>query len=109
MTAPLSAQAVGRVRFRVVAFAVGLAGITYLDRICISTLAPAIMRDLSLTKLDMSYVFSAFAVAYALFEIPSAWWGERIGTRRVLTRIVCWWSTFTIATASVWGYASMLP
>ena len=46
----------------------------------------------------MSYVFSAFAVAYALFEIPSAWWGERIGTRRVLTRIVCWWSAFTIAT-----------
>jgi len=108
VTAPLPARAVGRVRFRVVAFAVGLAGITYLDRICISTLAPAIMHDLSLTKLDMSYVFSAFAVAYALFEIPSAWWGERIGTRRVLTRIVCWWSTFTIATASVWSYGSML-
>jgi MFS transporter, ACS family, glucarate transporter len=108
VTAPLPTPVVGRVRFRVVAFAVGLAGITYLDRICISTLAPAIMRDLSLTRLDMSYVFSAFAVAYALFEVPSAWWGERIGTRRVLTRIVCWWSTFTIVTASVWGYGSML-
>ena len=103
-----AAPAAGRVRYRVVAFAVGLAGITYLDRICISTLTPAIMRDLALTKLDMSYVFSAFAVAYALFEIPSAWWGERIGTRRVLTRIVCWWSAFTIATASVWSYGSML-
>lgn len=98
----------GRVRYRVVAFAVGLAGVTYLDRICISTLTPSIMRDLSLTKLEMSYVFSAFAVAYALFEVPSAWWGERIGTRRVLTRIVCWWSLFTIVTASVWSYASML-
>jgi MFS family permease len=109
--APLSAigsAPAGRVRYRVVAFAVGLAGITYLDRICISTLTPAIMRDLALTKVDMSYVFSAFAVAYALFEIPSAWWGERIGTRRVLTRIVCWWSAFTIATASVWSYGSML-
>jgi MFS family permease len=103
-----AAPAAGRVRYRVVAFAVGLAGITYLDRICISTLTPSIMRDLALTKLDMSYVFSAFAVAYALFEIPSAWWGERIGTRRVLTRIVCWWSAFTIATASVWSYGSML-
>jgi ACS family glucarate transporter-like MFS transporter len=108
VTAPLPAQPAGRVRFRVVAFAVGLAGITYLDRICISTLTPAIMRDLALTKLDMSYVFSAFAVAYALFEVPSAWWGERVGTRRVLTRIVCWWSAFTIATASVWSYGSML-
>jgi MFS transporter, ACS family, glucarate transporter len=108
VTAPLPARSPGRVRFRVVAFAVGLAGITYLDRICISTLTPAIMRDLSLTKVDMSYVFSAFAVAYALFEVPSAWWGEQIGTRRVLTRIVCWWSAFTIATASVWSYGSML-
>lgn len=98
----------GRVRYRVVAFTVALAGVTYLDRICISTLAPAIMRDLALSKLEMSYVFSAFAIAYAAFEVPSAWWGERVGTRRVLTRIVCWWSTFTIATAAVWSYASML-
>ena len=98
----------GRVRYRVVAFAVALAGVTYLDRVCISTLAPAIMRDLALSKLEMSYVFSAFAVAYAAFEVPSAWWGERVGTRRVLTRIVSWWSVFTIATAAVWSYASML-
>jgi MFS family permease len=40
--------------------------------------------------------------------VPSAWWGERVGTRRVLTRIVCWWSAFTIATAAGWSYASML-
>lgn len=29
-----------------------------------------------------------FAVAYAGCEIVTAWWGERIGARRVLTRIV---------------------
>jgi MFS family permease len=104
----MPSERAGHVRYRVVAFTVALAGVTYLDRICISTLAPAIMRDLSLTKLEMSYVFSAFAVAYAAFEVPSAWWGERVGTRRVLTRIVCWWSVFTIATAAVWSYASML-
>jgi len=96
------------VRYRVVAFAFVLAGITYLDRICIATLAPAIMRDLSLSRLEMSYVFSAFAVAYALFEVPSAWWGQRIGTRRVLTRIVCWWSAFTLATAAAISYPSLL-
>ena len=56
----------------------------------------------------MSYVFSAFTIAYALFEIPSGAWGDRIGSRRVLTRIVVWWSTFTIATAAAFNYASML-
>lgn len=95
-------------RYRVVAFAVALAGITYLDRICISVLAPSIMRDLSLSRIEMSYVFSAFAIAYASFEIPSAWWGERIGTRRVLTRIVCWWSAFTMATGVVSSYTTLL-
>lgn len=93
-----------RVRYRVVAFAVALAAVTYLDRVCIATLAPEIMRDLSLSRIQMSYVFSAFTLAYAIFEIPTAWWGEKIGTRRVLTRIVTWWSAFTIFTAAAWNF-----
>ena len=42
------------------------------------------------------------------FEIVSAWWGEKIGARRVLTRIVIWWSAFTMATAGAWNYSSLL-
>ena len=97
-----------RVRYNVVGFCVALAAVTYLDRVCISILAKDISRDLGLTQLQMSYVFSAFTLAYAVFEIPTAWWGERVGTRRVLTRIVMWWSAFTIATAGAFNYASLL-
>jgi ACS family glucarate transporter-like MFS transporter len=104
----MASTPVGRIRYRVVAFAVLLGGITYLDRVCIATVAPSIMRDLVLTRLQMSYVFSAFAIAYASLEIPSAWWGQQIGTRRVLTRIVAWWSTFTILTGAVFSYPSLL-
>jgi MFS transporter, ACS family, glucarate transporter len=110
ITAPqvaVSSQ-IGRVRYRVVAFAVALASVTYLDRICISILAPSMMRDLSLSRMEMSAVFSAFAIAYASFEIPSAWWGEKVGTRRVLTRIVCWWSAFTMLTGLVTNYVVLL-
>lgn len=96
------------VRHRVVALAILLAMVTYLDRVCISKLAPDIMRDLSLSKVQMGYVFSAFALAYALFEIPTAWWADRQGTRRILTRIVVWWPGFTIATAAATGFASLL-
>jgi ACS family glucarate transporter-like MFS transporter len=96
------------VRYRVVAFTLLLAALTYLDRVCISTLAPSIMRELGLSRMQMSYVFSAFIVAYAAFEIPTAWWGERVGTRRVLARIVLWWSSFTIATGLVSSYKAML-
>jgi len=97
-----------RTRHRAAGFLLALAAITYLDRVCISILAPYISRDLNLSKVEMSFVFSAFAISYAGFEIATAWWGERIGPRRVLTRIVGWWSCFTVATGLAWNYASML-
>jgi MFS family permease len=97
-----------RVRYQVLAFTVALAGVTYLDRVCIAQAANPIMRDLGLTKVQMGFVFSAFTLAYALFEIPTGIWGDRIGARRVLTRIVVWWSTFTVATAAAFNYASLL-
>ncbi len=96
------------VRYRVVAFTMTLAAVTYLDRVCISILAPNIMRDLRLTGIQMSYAFSAFTLAYALFEIPTAWWADRVGSRRVLTRIVLWWSAFTMATAGAFNYTALL-
>src|SRR5262245_19673352 len=52
-----------RVRYRVLTMAVLLAAVTYLDRVCISITAPDMMRDLSLTPVQMSFVFSAFTLA----------------------------------------------
>ncbi|WP_406697414.1 MFS transporter [Singulisphaera sp. Ch08] len=97
-----------RVRSVVLMLAVCLAGITYLDRVCISLTAPYMMRDLGLSEVQMSLVFSAFVLSYAIFEIPTGWWGDRIGPRRVLTRIVIWWSGFTIATAAAFNYSSLM-
>jgi ACS family glucarate transporter-like MFS transporter len=95
-------------RHRVVAALVALAGVTYLDRVCVGVLAPSIMADLRITQMQMSWIFSAFTAAYALFEMPTAWWGDRTGSRRVLTRIVVWWSGFTMLTAAATSYAVML-
>jgi len=97
-----------RVRHQVVALSVLLAMVTYLDRACLGKLAPEIMRDLDLSLVQMSGAFSAFALAYALFEIPTALWADQRGTHNVLTRIVVWWSTFTIATAGAFSHASLL-
>jgi MFS family permease len=96
------------VRHRVVAFTVALAAVTYLDRVCIAVLAPKISAELGLSRIEMGYAFSAFAVAYALFGVPAAWWADRDGARRVLTRVVLWWSVFTMATAAAWNFASLL-
>ena len=85
-----------------------LAGVTYLDRVAISTLRDPIMASLDLTMDQMSYVFSAFTLAYAIFDMPTAWWADRIGSRKVLTRIVVWWSAFTMLTAAAFNYPAML-
>jgi len=96
------------VRHKVLAMTMALGAITYLDRVCISVTGPSIARDLNLSPTQMGYVFSAFYVAYALFEIPTGWWGDRVGTRRVLTRIVCWWSAFTALTGFAGSYSSLV-
>src|SRR5712691_938619 len=97
-----------RVRAHVLSFAFLLAVITYLDRVCIAAAAPFIMEDLHLSVLQMSVVFSAFTLAYSLFEIPSGWLGDVKGPRRVLTRIVLWWSAFTMLTAAGRGFTSLV-
>jgi len=99
---------VGNARGRVLSFAFFLAVVTYLDRICISAAAPSIMADLNLDMIQMSVVFSAFTLAYSLFEVPSGWLGDVIGPRRVLTRIVLWWSAFTMLTGLARGYQSLV-
>jgi sugar phosphate permease len=82
--------------------------ITYLDRACIGTLAPGIIRDLGLTTVQMGYVFTVFQLAYALFEIPTARWADRKGTRSVLSRIVLCWSALTAATGAAFNYPVLL-
>ncbi len=97
-----------RARRTMLAFALGATAVAYLDRICISTAAPAIKADLGLDDAQMGYVFSAFTLAYALFEVPSGWLADRFGARLMLTRIVIWWSAMTAATGLAQGFASLV-
>lgn len=97
-----------RARYWVIVFAIALAVIQYIDRVCISQAMPAIAKDLSLSDVAQGAIFSAFTLAYALFEIPTGWLGDKIGARRVLLRVVLWWSFFTAATGWAWNYSSMV-
>ena len=74
--------------------------IVYLDRVCILTAAPAIRRDLHLSDAQMGYVFSAFTLVYALMgNLPAGWLVYWFGPRRMLARVVTWWSAMTALTA----------
>lgn len=89
-------------RYRVLAFVATLAMITYLDRSCFSMAAVDIAKATGCSKEEMlRWATSAFALAYAIFEIPTGWLGDRFGPRNTLIRIVLWWSLFTGLTAMV--------
>lgn len=97
-----------RARRKLLAFTTILAIITYLDRVAISSAAPAVRSEMGLDPVQMGWVFSAFTWAYAIFEIPSGWMGDVMGPRKVLTRIVLWWSAFTAATGLAWNFTSLV-
>lgn len=96
-------------RHRVLALLFLLSIITYIDRVCISVAGPRMQKDLTISASQWGWVVGVFAIAYAAFEIPSGAMGDRIGPRKVLTRIVIWWSAFTSFTGLAWNYRALLP
>ncbi len=92
----------------VVGLLVLLFAITYLDRICISVAGPRMQDDLGIDPIGWGWVTGMFTVAYCLFEIPTGMMGDRLGPRRVLTRIVVWWSAFTALTGAMTSFYPLL-
>jgi MFS transporter, ACS family, glucarate transporter len=97
-----------RTRYWVVAFALSLAMIMYIQRVAISAAAPYITKEFNLTNTEMGWVFSAFAASYALMEIPMGLMGDKLGVRRILTQVVLLWSLFTALTGAAWNLISLL-
>jgi MFS transporter, ACS family, glucarate transporter len=103
-----SSEAGTRVRFRVMLFLCVLSFLTYYDRQCIVRAQESIQTSLSISDGQMGIVFGAFWLAYALFEIPGGWMGDRTGARFTITRIVLAWSLFTALTGAATGFYSLL-
>jgi MFS transporter, ACS family, glucarate transporter len=85
-----------------------LAIITYLDRVCISVAGPRMQDALHISPEKWGWVGTVFLLGYGLFEVPTGHLGDRIGARRVLTRIVLWWSAFTALTGAISIYPWLL-
>jgi ACS family glucarate transporter-like MFS transporter len=96
-----------RTRYWVIVFAVSLAIVQYIDRVAISQAMPAIAAEMKFDAAQQGMIFSAFTMAYALFEIPTGWLGDKLGAKKVLLRVVLWWSFFTAATGWMWNFTSM--
>jgi sugar phosphate permease len=80
--------------------------VTYVDRVNISAAAPMIMKEYHFSKITMGIIFSSFVWAYAIFQVPGGWMGDRFGPHKVLGSIVAYWSLMTALTARAVGVAS---
>ncbi len=85
-----------------------LAMITYVDRVCISAAKEPIANEMHLSDTAMGLIFSAFALGYALAQIPCGWLADRLGPRVALTVVVTLWSLLTSLTGSAWNLTSMV-
>src|SRR4051812_39200784 len=97
-----------RVRHMVLALTVFAYAITYMDRQVLAVARPVISKELGISLIMMGNITFAFRMAYALFQIPGGWLGDRFGARKALTAVVTWWSIFTALTAAAWSGVSML-
>ena len=95
-------------RYWVVAFALALAMIMYIQRVAISAAIVPIAADLHLDQKEKGWVLGAFGLSYALFEIPMGLMGDKLGVRRVLTQVVLLWSLFTALTGAAWNAVSLV-
>ncbi len=101
-SAAVAAETPTRVRYGVLGFVCSLSMITYLDRVCFGSAMPHMVEALGLNSVaDLKWAVTAFAFAYAVFEVPSGWLGDMYGPRVTLIRIVLWWSLFTALTGLV--------
>lgn len=82
--------------------------LTYIDRAAISSAKEPIAAELALSDQSMGAVFSAFALGYALAQIPSGWLADRVGPRIALTAVVSAWSLFTALTGAAPGFWALL-
>jgi len=87
------------IRYVLVAWLLVLSAVAYLDRTNISIAGLEIGKEFKIDHAHLGWVFSAFLIGYACFQIPGGVLARRFGPRVVLAISVTWWGLFTALTA----------
>ena len=88
-----------RVRFFLAFLLFILSGVAFLDRTNLSIAGLQISTEYGLGNQRLGWIFSAFLIGYAGFQLPAGWLATRFGPRRVLALGVLWWGVTTALTA----------
>jgi MFS transporter, ACS family, glucarate transporter len=89
------------IRYLLVSWLFVLSAVAYLDRTNISIAGVRIGREFAIDNTHLGWVFSAFLIGYATFQIPAGLLAKRFGPRVILSLGCLWWSFFSVLTALV--------
>lgn len=83
--------------------------LTYVDRVNVSTVVASneFLQEIPLSKVQVGFVFSAFAYPYLLFQVIGGWVADKFGPRKALTVCGIIWAGATVATGLVHGMVSL--
>ncbi|RRV10422.1 MFS transporter [Pseudomonas sp. v388] len=101
MAVPLADARVGRHRFVILALIFVVTVLNYADRATMSIAGTEVVKDLGLDPVMLGMIFSAFAWAYALGQVPGGWLLDKFGARRVYGCSLFLWSLFTMLQGTV--------
>jgi ACS family glucarate transporter-like MFS transporter len=63
----------------------------------LSIAGPAMIAELGLSELQLGTIFSAFALGYAIFQLPGGIFGDVVGPRLAVTLMAVAWGSLTLA------------
>ena len=101
MDVPLADTRVGRHRFVILSLIFVVTVLNYADRATMSIAGTEVVKNLGLDPVMLGMIFSAFAWAYALGQIPGGWLLDKFGARRVYGCSLFLWSLFTMLQGTV--------
>src|SRR5271168_4983973 len=78
-----------------------LSGVAFLDRTNLSIAGLQISSEYGLGNQRLGWIFSAFLIGYAGFQVPAGWLASRFGPRRVISLDVVWWGIATALTTMI--------
>ncbi len=89
------------IRYLLVAWIMVLSAVAYMDRTNVAIAGVHIGREFGIDNARLGWIFSAFLVGYACFQIPGGVLARRFGSRRLLAVSVTWWAIFIALTAFI--------
>lgn len=86
----------GRQRYIVLALITLALALSTGDRATLSVAGPHMSKELGLGPVEMGWLFSAFAWAYVLGQVPAGWLVDKIGAKRAMLMGILLWSVATV-------------